>query len=115
MDVTDRASVARVTAGLDVEVKTNKETRGVDIADADQGVAPDGEDDEPPELTSRYDDDSSDDEDEEEASDSNSYIDIDDDSGDDEEENNVHEEEFYEDSVGGVVPDVPSPVYIVGC
>ena len=38
MDVTYRASVARVTAGLDVEVKTNTETRGVDDTDADQGV-----------------------------------------------------------------------------
>ena len=37
MDVTDRASVARVTAGLDVEVETNTETRGVDDNDADQG------------------------------------------------------------------------------
>ena len=27
-DVTDRASAARVTAGLDVEVETNTETRG---------------------------------------------------------------------------------------
>ena len=34
----------------------------MDDADADQGVAPDGEDDEPPELLDRYDDDSSDDE-----------------------------------------------------
>ena len=63
MDVTNRASVARVTAGLDVEVETSTEIRGVDDADADQGVAPDGEDDEPPELFTRYDDDSSDDED----------------------------------------------------
>ena len=70
MDVTDRASVARVTAGLDVEAKTNTETRGVDDADADQGVAPDGGDDEPPELITRYDDDSSDDEDEDYESDS---------------------------------------------
>ena len=53
MDVTDRASVARVTAGLDVEVETNTETRGVDDADADQGVVPDGEDEEPPELIIR--------------------------------------------------------------
>ena len=72
MDVTDRASVARVTAGLDVEDETNTETRGVDDADADQGVVPDGEDDEPPELITRYDDDSSGDEDEGYESDSDS-------------------------------------------
>ena len=43
-DVTDCASAARVIAGLDVEVETNTETRGVDIAsvsvlndDADAG------------------------------------------------------------------------------
>ena len=77
-------------------------------ADADEGVAPDGEDDEPPELITRYDDDSSDDED----SDYESYSDSDgdDDSEGDEEGNNVHEEEFNEDSVGDEVPDVPSPV-----
>ena len=109
-DVTDRASAARVIAGLDVEVETNTETRGVDIADADQGVVPDDEDDEPPELISRYDDDSSDDEDDEDASDSNSDSDGDDDSDDDEEGNNVHEEEFDEDSVGDEVSEMPSPV-----
>ena len=60
-DVTDRASAARVIAGLDVEVVTNTETRGVDIAsdsvvndDADQGVVPFNEDDKPPELATRY-------------------------------------------------------------
>ena len=82
MDVTDRASVARVAAGLDAEVETNTKTRGVDNADANQGVAPDGEDDEPPELITRYDDDSSDDEDEEDASDGDGDSDGDDDSED---------------------------------
>ena len=109
-DVTDRALAARVIDGLDVEVETNTETRGVDDADADQGVAPDGEDYEPPELFTRYDDDSSDDEDDADASDSDSDSDGDDDSEDDEEKNNVHKEEFDEDSVGDEVPDVPSPV-----
>ena len=59
-DVTDRASAARVIAGIDVEVVTNTETRGVDIAsdsvvndDADQGVVPHDKDDEPPELITR--------------------------------------------------------------
>ena len=109
-DITNRASVARVTAGLDVEVGTNTETRRVEGADADQGVAPDGEDDEPPELLDRYDDDSSDDDDSDYDGESNSESDGDDDSKDDEEGNNVHEEEFDEDSVGDEVPDVPSPV-----
>ena len=104
------ASVARVTAGLNVEVETNTETRGVDDADADQGVAPDGEDDEPPELITRYDDDSSDDEDSDYESDSDSNSNGDDCSEDNEDENNVHEEEFDEDSVGDEVPDVPIPV-----
>ena len=80
IDVTYRLSVAGVNAGLDAEVETNTETRGVDDADADQGVAPDGEDDEPPELLIRYDDDSSDDED----SDYESESDGDDDSEGDE-------------------------------
>ena len=110
MDVTNRASVARVTAGLDEEVKTNTETRGVDDADADQGVAPDGEEDERPELLDRYDDDSSDDKDSDYDGESNSERDGDDDSKDDEGGNNVHEEEFNEDSVGDEVLDVPSPV-----
>ena len=53
MDVTDCVTVARVAAGLDVEDETNTGTRGVDDVDADQGVAPDGEDAEPPELITR--------------------------------------------------------------
>ena len=76
----------------------------------DQGVAPDSEDDDPPELITRYNDDSSDDEDSDYESKSESNSNDDDDSEDNEEENNVHEEEFDEDSVGEDVPDVPSPV-----
>ena len=82
----------------------------MDIADADQGVVPDGKDDESPELIRRYGDDSSDDEDSDYDGESNSESDGDDDSEDNEEENNVHEEEFDEDSVGKDVPDVHSPV-----
>ena len=82
----------------------------MDDADADQGVAPDGEDDEPPELLDRYNDDSSDDEDSDYNGESDSDSDGDDDSKDDEEENNVHKEELDEDSVSDEVPDVPTPV-----
>ena len=67
-------------------------------------MGPDGEEDEPPELITRYDDDSSDDEDEEDASNSDS------DSDNDDLDEGTRAEEFDEDSVGDEVPDVPSPV-----
>ena len=71
---------------------------------------PDDNDDEPPELITRYDDDSSDDGDNEDARDSYSDSNGDGDSGNNEKGNNFHKEEFDEDSVGDEVPDVPSPV-----
>ena len=75
-DIIDRASDTRVTAGLNEEPEANVETRGVDAAsdtndvmnyDADQGVVPDGEEDELPELTPRYEEVDNDSDDEEDS------------------------------------------------
>ena len=75
-DVANRASAARVTAGLDNDAETNSETRGGDDAsetndvlndDADQGVVPDVKDDELPGLTPEHEDVDSDSNDKEES------------------------------------------------